>query len=340
MKIFAFNDKLHDLNECGSFTIVARKLNQQFNKLGVIGDISDPDTFVIYPEVFDTERKWNRHIPYLACEYSLAPKIVIDRLKSYNPPVFAISEFAKNNLVNSGYDNVKAIHLGTDPELWFNTNVEKFEKFTYLTVNTSNERSGFEKLIPAFIDFSKDKDVFLIIKDQSNPAFRKFIDSLNNPKIIYIDKKIPESDLRDLYNRSHIFVYANNTTSFGMNPMDSVLCGTPCVTTLGSALKEFIPEWSQPAKIKTLVKELDESSIREWRSLGINCFHEGFLKAFASKIYGERVIEKDILNCLEYSYNNYEEYKYIAQKHKDFIISNYTWEKCAANIINELKKYV
>lgn len=340
MKIFAFNDKLDNPSEHGSFTVVSRKLNEQFCKLGVLGDPKDPECFVIYCEVFDTAQKWQRHIPYLACEYSMTPTVVIHKLNYYKPLVLSISEFAKHNLINSGYHNVKAIHLGTSPDCWFKTDDAKFDTFTYLTVNTSNERSGYESLIPSFIEFSKNKNVKLIIKDQENTAFRKFIEKLNCNKIEYIGKPFSEEELRVLYNKSHLFIYANNTTSFGMNAMDSVLCGTPCITTYGSALKEFIPEWSQPIKIRTEMKCLDENSIKEWTKIGINCFPPDFLNFFSGKIYGERVLKEDILEALEYSYYNYKEYLSIASRHKQFILENYTWEKCANKIIEKLNNYV
>jgi hypothetical protein len=114
MKFFAYNDKTNDLNEFGSFTVVARKLNEQFNILNILGDPNDPECFVIYPQVFETQKIFKNQIPYLACEYSLSPQIVIDRLNAYNPFVLAISRFAENNIINSGYKNTDYVHLGTD----------------------------------------------------------------------------------------------------------------------------------------------------------------------------------------------------------------------------------
>jgi glycosyltransferase involved in cell wall biosynthesis len=339
MKFFAYNADLDKPNEFGSFTVVARKLNEQFKKLNVLGDINNPDTYVIFPEVFATEQRWKNQIPYLACEYSLAPDIVIQKLKQYNPLVLAISEFAKQNIINSGYEKVDYVHLGTDPELWKPLNIDKFDTFTYLTVNSSNERSGFEKLIPAFIEFCKDKNVKLIIKDGNNSNFKNFIESLNHPKIEYIDKMAGEDSLRVLYNKSHIFLYTNNTTSFGMNPMDAVLCGTPSIVTYGSALKEFIPDWTQPVKIHTQLKQLNSESIDEWTKFGINCFSKNFLNVFNGPIYGEIVNQNNILEALEFSFKNYKDYAIIAKNHKDFILEKYTWEHCARNLINKIYEY-
>jgi glycosyltransferase involved in cell wall biosynthesis len=336
MKIFAYNAQLNDTKEFGSFTVVARKLNEQFKKLNVLGEESDPDTFVIFPEVFATEKRWNKQIPLLACEYSLSPQIVIDKLKAYNPQVLAISDFAKKNLINSGYEKVETVHLGTDPDIWHRTKHEKFPTFTYLTVNSSNDRSGFEKLLPAFIEFSKDKNVNLIIKDGQNSNFENYIKSLNNTNIIYIGGILAEDKLRELYNRCHVFIYANNTTSFGMNILDAALCEIPIIATLGSAVKEFLPEWTQPIKIKTEIKKLDAQSIREWNSIGINSFPESFLSIFGGDIYAERVIQQDIFNSLEFSFKNYQDYCIISKQYRDFVLANYTWEICAKNIVNKL----
>lgn len=339
MKLFAHNNCLDNPKEFGSFTVVARKLNEHFQKLNILGDPQNKNTYVIYPEVYATEQKWTRQIPYLACEYSLAPQIVIDKLKQYNPLVLSISNFAKNNLFNSGYFKIETVHLGTDPDFWKPTNTDKFDIFTYLTVNSSNERSGYEKLIPAFLEFSKDKNVNLIIKDGNNPNFKQYIESLNCNKIIYIGSMLTQEELRDLYNKSHIFLYTNNTTSFGMNPMDSVLCGTPCITTLGSALKEFIPDWTQPIKITTIVEQITPTLIKEWNTYGINCFPEGFLYAFKDNIYCERVQQNEILDALNYSFNNYSEYLDVLDDHKKYILENFTWKQCANNILNKVKNY-
>jgi len=339
MKLIAYNDKLKDIKEFGSFTVVARQLNKEFKKNGVLGNIDDPNCVVIYPEVFATEQRWKKQVPYLACEYSLAPKIVIDKLKLYNPLVLAISDFAKKNILNSGYEKVQTVHLGVDTETWYPTKNKNKDVFTYLTVNSSNERSGLEKLLPAFDKFSKNKNVKLIIKDGINLQFKSYVESLQNSKIEYIGEIMSENSLRDLYSQSHLFLYTNHTTSFGMTPLEAVMCGTPAIVTLGSALKEFIPESTQLYKIYTEQKQLDNASIHNWIEYGIACFPEYFLNLFNGNIYGERVKEIDIYEALEFSFTNYKKYLIIQKEHQKHIIKNFNWKNTVINIINECKKY-
>jgi glycosyltransferase involved in cell wall biosynthesis len=254
----------------------------------------------------------------------------------------AISEFAKENLLRTvGKLNlqVHAVHLGTDPNKWYKINEEKFKTFTYLTVNTSNERSGFEYLIPAFIEFSKDKDVRLIIKDgPHNPNFANYINRLNNPKIKYSCELLPESDLRRLYCKSHVFVYANNTTSFGMNIMDAAMCGTPVIATLGSAIKEFLPEWTQPSKIVSIKHKFDSSIFQKFNEYYIN-YASDILQSHPQGVEGEIVDQKSILSSLEYSYANYKSLEEINVSHRKFILENYTWRHTAEKMISILKNY-
>lgn len=336
MKFYAFNGCLDMPNEFGSFTVVSRNLNKYFNKYKYLDDFITQNTYVIYPEVYNVERKWFHHIPYLACEYSLAPSIVIDKLNSYKPLVLSISNFAKNNLINSGYSNVETVHLGTDPDKWNKTSDKKFDTFTYLTVNTSNERSGYEKLIPAFVKFSKNKNVNLIIKDSNNKNFKNYIQSLNNDKIIYIDDMLSEDDLKRIYNKSHIFLYTNHTTSFGMNILDSALCGIPSIVTLGSAIKEFVPEWTQPKKVLSEMKPVNSQSIIEWNNYGIKSFPSNFLSVFNGIPLAEFVIEESILDSLEYSYKNYDEYIDINIKYQDYVLNNFTWDHCIKKIVGKV----
>jgi glycosyltransferase involved in cell wall biosynthesis len=148
-----------------------------------------------------------------------------------------------------------------------------------------------------------------------------------------------EDKLRDLYSKSNLFLYTNHTTSFGMTPLEAVLCETPAIVTLGSALKEFIPESTQLYKIYTEYKQLNKDSIQNWIEYGISCFPEYFLNLFDGDIYGERVKEIDIYNALEFSFTNYEKYLIIQKEHKKQILQEFTWENTVKKIINILKKY-
>lgn len=339
MKLYAHNGSLADPSECGSFTVVARQLNNIFKEREILSQ--DNDSFVIVPECLDVQRKFAKHIPFLASEYSNPPHFVSQTLKHYDyPVVLAISEFAKKNLIQSGIDPNKIFtaHLGSNDKIWYPLDLEKEEKFTFLTVNSSNDRSGFEVFIPEFIEFANQvSNVQLIIKDGKNPAFKDWIRKLNCPHIKYIDDRYNEEQMRILYSTSHVHVYYNHTTSFGMTSLDAALCGCPALCTFGSALKEFIPAWTQPFHVTTNTAILDSNAILGWQSIGLNTPPQQFYP-FAT--FREELNHEKIAENLHFAYNNYDQLKKINQQHQIFIKNNLNWNKTVDRIIEILNNYV
>lgn len=342
MKYFPYDNNIFNNTECGSFTMVARQLFDEFRLLDKLGDPYNSNTTMIHADCLNPTNRAPKYIPYLACEYSYPNNFTASILARQRNFILTISEFSKQNLlrsINSLNLQIHAVHLGTDPSKWYDIKEEKFKTFTYLTVNTSNERSGFEHLIPAFIEFSKDKDVRLIIKDGPyNSNFANYVHNLNHPKIKYSCELLSESDLRRLYCKSHVFVYANNTTSFGMNIMDAAMCGTPVIATLGSAIKEFLPEWTQPSKIVSVKHKFDSSIFRKFDEYRIN-YASDILQAHPQGVEGEIVDQESITKALEHSYSNYKSLQEINESHRKFILNNFTWRHTAEKMISILQKH-
>ena len=342
MKYFPYDNNIFNATQCGSFTMVARQLFDEFRAMDILGDPYNSNTTMIHADCLNPTSRAPKYIPYLACEYSYPNNFTASVLARQRNFVLTISEFAKQNLLRTvGPLNlpIHSVHLGTDPNKWYKIDEEKFKTFTYLTVNTSNERSGFEYLIPAFIEFSKDKDVRLVIKDgPHNSNFANYINQLNNPKIKYSCDLLSESNLRRLYCKSHVFVYANNTTSFGMNIMDAAMCGTPVIATLGSAIKEFLPEWTQPSKIVSIKHKFEPSIFQKFDQYFIN-YASDILQAHPQGVEGEIVDQKSILESLEYSYANYKSLEEINVSHRKYILNNFTWRHTAEKMISILRKY-
>jgi len=342
MKCFPYDNNIFNAKECGSFTMVARQLFDEFRALDVLGDPYNRDTTMIHAECLNPTNKAPRYIPYLACEYSYPNNFTASVLARQKNFILTYTDFAKNNLLRTLAPlnlKIHTVHLGTDPNKWYKIEEEKFKTFTFLSVNTSNERSGFEYLIPAFIEFSKDKDVRLIIKDGPyNSRFANYMNRLNHPKIKYSRDILSETELRRLYCKSHIHIYASNTATFGMNNMDSAMCGTPCLATMGSGMKEYLPEWTQPVKIISKKHSFDVSFFDRLDEYGIN-YASDILTAHPKGVEGEIVDQNSIEAAFDYSYSNYKSMQDINAEHRKFILENYTWRHTAEKIISILKKH-
>jgi len=338
MKIRSYNGSEHIEEECGSFTNLSRELNKQFKSLDIYS--TDDDAFVVVPECLNTRRQFKKQIPFLACEYSRPPQFVTQWLKQYNPITFCISEFARQNLIRGGYlpELIHTSHLGNDANFWTPANVDKFPTFTFITTNTSNDRSGFPIFIPEFIKFAYGKNVRLYIKDGQNDKFESWVKSIDvENKIIYDGRRLSKVELRDLYGQSHINVYYNSTTSYGLNIGDGALCGLPTLATIGSAVQEFLPPWTQPPRIvTTTVQPLDNEAINCWQEIGL---HVPPLNLYPPDTTREELDPTNIQSSLNYAYENYEEMLNKNKKHQELIRSEQTWEKCAMRIIEPFKQF-
>jgi glycosyltransferase involved in cell wall biosynthesis len=336
-KYSVWNGSLDQPGEHGSFTVVAASIRKELRKRGIYTEDRQNNPTIIC-ECIDTQRKFPLHIPLLASEYSQPPAFTSHWLKSYTTPILAISEFARQNLIRGGIDSnrIHKAHLGSDPEIWFPEDVKKFDKFTFLSVNSSNDRSAFDVLVPEFLKFAADKpNVQLIIKDGQNDNFEKWLNSFNSDKIIYIGKKYSQAQLRRLYNQSHCHVYYNNCTSFGMPNLDSVLCGIPNLATLGSAISEFTPEWTQtPYLVKTETKPLNSAILSEWRRVGLHTPPDNFYPPNTTR---EAIIPDNIVPSLNYAYENYLEMLKKNQEFQQLIKNTLGWDKTVSRILEVLE---
>lgn len=337
MKIRSFNGSEHIESECGSFTNLSRELNYIFKERGIYSE--DEDATTIFPECLDTQRKFKNQIPFLACEYSQPPAFVTHWLRQYNPIVICISKFAKNNLIRGGYPEelVYVSHLGNNAAFWTPADIEKFPHFTYLTINTSNDRSGYNILLPEFIKFAQGKDIKLYIKDGQNDKFQQWVKSIDvENKIIYDGRRLSKIELRDLYRKSHINLYYNSTTSYGLNVGDGALCGTPTIATFSTAIREFLPEWTQPPLlVKTTTKSLDAESISTWQNIGL---HSPPIGMYPEGTTRQELDPTNIIASLEYVYDNYLEMQKKNQEHRQFILQNLGWDKTVTRILDVLEK--
>jgi glycosyltransferase involved in cell wall biosynthesis len=120
--------------------------------------------------------------------------------------------------------------------------------------------------------------------------------------------------------------------------MDAAMCGTPVIATLGSAIKEFIPDWTQPSKITSIKHKFDHSIFKRFDDYCINYAHD-ILQSHPQGVEGEIVDQESIIKSLEYSYFNYKLLQEINESHRKFIVDNFTWRHTAEKMLSILKKY-
>lgn len=341
MKLFFYNDSLNNLSKNGSSSTASRELNGAAQTFGVYADLDKCDK-VIYLDSLDTGKRFPKQtVPYLISEYNVAPRICVDNLLKNRLFCLAISSQTRDSFINAGYppELIEVAYLGFNPKAWPNLNKRQRkagDPFIYLSVNTSNQRSGFNILIPAFLEFAKGKNVKLIIKDQQNDRLAAIIKQIDvENKIVYNGQNISYEKLVHLYNFAHFHIYANSVTSFGMNIGDSALAGCPNIISKSSALVEFTSD-ETVTYVDCDEQEVNQMLLAEWRAWGLNN-NLLPLDQYPAKLIAARPKFNSIIEQLEYSFKNYS---ILVEKNKLFVkdIENrFTWHHSIKRIVEILK---
>ena len=156
-----------------------------------------------------------------------APTIQIERAKN-NPGLrlFSLNNHTADLFKKNGL-NCDVIGKSIDGDYWKPT-VPKNSKFTFLSTGFTNFRSGVDLLIQAFERaFHKNNNVQLIIKNTPG-THTQLIERINESEsnIEYIEKRMTNTELKDLYSSSHVTCNVLRFSGHGLPLAESCLCGS------------------------------------------------------------------------------------------------------------------
>lgn len=342
MKLYFHNDQLNDPSCNGSFAISSRELCFASQELGVYANAKQAD-YIIFMDAFDVEKKVDGKptIPFIMSEYNCAYGPVVEKLIKNNTFCFSISDQSTKSFINAGLppELIKTVHLGARASSWPNLNkrTRKFgEPLIYITNNSSNNRSGYQDFIPAWLDFAKGKNVKLVIKDQENPKFRAILQQIDKDQtIIYEGRNISYEKMVTLYNQCHIGVYCNSCTSYGLTILEKVLSGLPVIVSNASAIPEFTDS-ETVSYIECDEVPVNHLLIGQWSSWGLKN-NLPPLHLYRNQLIAPRPKYDSILANLEHSFKNYEKLLEKNQKFVKNIHERFTWAHSVQNIIKILE---
>lgn len=170
--------------------------------------------------------------------------------------IITVSNFSKNRILHYfkiPEEKVHVVHNAVSSE--FTTSdlasissvVAKYNlpKKYVLSLSTIEKRKNLERLIEAWMLLPDDiKEEFdLVLAGGRVPSFKHI--SFSEIKGIHFIGYVADIELPALYGGASLFVYPSFYEGFGIPPLEALNCGTPVVTSRGTAMEEVLGESAQ-----------------------------------------------------------------------------------------------
>jgi glycosyltransferase involved in cell wall biosynthesis len=148
--------------------------------------------------------------------------------------IICYTEIEKRQLIDLGIssDNIDIIHNGVDAKIFIQSKIIPDKQI--LWIGRFNPGKGVEYLIDAFKIFLVTHPDFLLLMVGTGPskeAILQKIHYLHLEKSIIIKENIPNTDVPELYQRSHLFVLPSLEEGVPRTILEAMSCSTPVVCT-------------------------------------------------------------------------------------------------------------
>ena len=221
-------------------------------------------------------------------EYDLADYIMVP------------TDFVKQTFIDKGFQNKKIIKnpYGVNLEEFKNSRnrIKNLDKFRIIYVGAVSVRKGVLYLLQAFNDLEFSDIELLIVGNIEHDLIKRLNKYYSNKKIIF-KKSVEQSDLKNFYNISDVFVTCSIEEGLSMVQLQAMSCGIPVISNVNAGGQEIITD-------------------------GV----DGFIIPIRDKIsLKEKII---------YLYNNQNVCLQMGKNAREKIINNYSWEKYGAKAIS------
>lgn len=228
-----------------------------------------------------------------------------------------------------------------DPILWFDIlgkpKAQGINTFKFLTLFGWSYRKGIDILIKSFVKAFKGSDdvVLLIASTHVGPdivlrdtlKYAREIRTSDYPQILFYPHVTPEPEMPKIYKNGHVFLHTSRGEGFSLPQIEAAACNLPVISCNNTGMSQYLTD-DNAYLIKTEEKEICSPEMH-W----ISGFYHGQLFPRLGK---EQI--KQAVNHMYYVMNHYDEAKNKAQKLKNLVLSEYTWEVTAENVSKRIKE--
>lgn len=270
--------------------------------------------------------------------------------------VWVATKYGKKIMENSGVQvPIYVMPLGVDVDRYkAGCGTMNFgpamRQFKFLSVFRWSYRKGIDILLRAYLEeFSADEDVSLLLVSRAiecpeENSVNKIIEDFNGikslvkkpeeemPHIALYTKTISEKDMPKVYNSCNAFSLISRGEGFCLPYCESAATGLPVIASNCSGHTDFLrPDNSYLVEPEGYIESTLSGRMSKMAKL---ChFYEG--QKFPH--FGEESIMQTRQH-MRNVYENYAEAKQKAEKLKNLIVNNYTWDMAVDRVYNRLKE--
>lgn len=325
--------KINVLGEAEKYSSLA-KINQYIER-EIKNDQSYTDTSANYEinishnypplETLSNNGYWITIQPW---EFGAIPINWVSLFNEKVDEVWVPSNYVKNIYSSGGVveDKVHLVPNGYDQNIFSKKeSTRKSSKYKFLYVGGSIGRKGIDLLLKSFCEeFGSNESVELVIKDfgtSQTYSGNNYKDQILKLKlqyknIIYIEKKLTEDEMANLYNDADCLVHPYRGEGFGMPILEAMACGLPVIVTEGGASDDFVLD-GLGYKIRSKKISIGDNVS------GIKLAENGWL------------LEPDIIDLkqkMRMVLENREEARLIGHAASEYVKVNYTWAEVGKKV--------
>jgi len=364
--------KLYSTEGTGDFEANLDNIDKDTKRLA-INKIENVDVTIrnLYPPRTNAMAGYHKIIGPYGWEESKFPAHYVSWFNTKLTMAFTMSEYVKDVLINNGVSiPIQTTGIIVEDILAINSKAFSFDLpsgLRLLHISSCFPRKGIDILIDTFELLENKKEISLVIKTFENPhnnvieylenknytvvtTYEKnvYLYSKNGKKILLINKDIPQSQIKYLYENTNILVAPSFGEGFGLPMAEAMLLDLPVLTTNYGGQKDFCTSetswlidfdfalaqthlnlqnsvWAVPKieSLKTNIEDICSLSQKEIQK------KTTLAKEHILKNYSSQKVSKNILQAIK----NYDNFKQ-TQKKKVGWISSYN-TKCGIATYSE-----
>lgn len=169
----------------------------------------------------------------------------------------------------------------------FIDNRKKTSPFKFLFIGDLDENKGVIRMLRSFMEMqSKDTHLHIIGRGPLRKEAKSFIDENGLAERVLLQDQLPNADLPDVYNSTHVYVSLSKEETFGITVLEAMSCGLPVIYTRSGGPEHIVIEHGCIETSKTDISQISKSLdqiINVYNQIDRSLIRQHVLDSYSSK---------------------------------------------------------